>query len=87
VDVNAEGGQCGGALQVASLKGHETIVRLLLDNGADVNAVEGRYGSALYIASSGRHETIVQMLLDKGADVNAKGGDLRHQHRTAGGII
>ena len=30
VDVNARGGQYGNALQVASLKGHEIVARMLL---------------------------------------------------------
>jgi hypothetical protein len=40
-DVNAEGGEYGYALQVASEDGHEKMVRMLLDAGADVNAEGG----------------------------------------------
>jgi ankyrin repeat protein len=74
VDVNAQGGQYGNALQAASSGGHEVIVKLLLEKGADVNAQGGEYGNALQAASSGGHEVIVKLLLEKGADVNAQGG-------------
>jgi hypothetical protein len=74
VDVNAQGGYYGNALQAASVGGHKEIVQQLLDKGADVNAQGGLYGNALYAASWGGHQEIVQQLLDKGADVNAQGG-------------
>ena len=51
MDVNAQGGRYGNALQAASYKGHIDIVRLLLDNGADVNAQGGHRGNALQAAS------------------------------------
>lgn len=35
-EVNAQGGQYGNALQAASSRGHEKIVRMLLGNGADM---------------------------------------------------
>ena len=40
-DVNAQGGQYRNALQAASSKGNEAIVRLLLDKGADDNTQGG----------------------------------------------
>ena len=67
VDVNAQGGLYGNALQAASRDGHEDVVRLLLDKGADVNAQGGHYGNALQAASRDRHEAVVRLLLDKGA--------------------
>jgi hypothetical protein len=59
------------SLHVASLAGHETVVRLLLENGAAVNAVNGWHGTALGGASEAGHENIVQLLLENGADVNS----------------
>ena len=38
VDINAQGGHYGNALQAASSRGHNQIVQMLLDKGADVNA-------------------------------------------------
>ncbi|SLM38718.1 ankyrin repeat domain containing protein [Lasallia pustulata] len=40
-DVNAQGGEYGNALQAASERGHDQVVRMLLDKGADVNAQDG----------------------------------------------
>ena len=41
VDVNAQGGYYGNALQAALAKGHDQIVQMLLAKGADVNAQGG----------------------------------------------
>jgi ankyrin repeat protein len=64
----------GSSLQAASVKGDESIVRILLDYGADVNTIGGYYGSSLQAASAEGDESIVRILLDHGADVNALGG-------------
>lgn len=58
---------------MASERGHEQIVKLLLDKGVDVNAQGGFYCNALQAASVRGHERIVKLLL-KGTDVNAQGG-------------
>ncbi|KAJ5513368.1 NACHT nucleoside triphosphatase [Penicillium fimorum] len=73
-DINAQGGRYGNALQAASAKGDQEIVKLLLDNGADTNAQGGEYGNALQVASANGHQEIVKLLLDNGADINAQGG-------------
>ncbi|KFY18095.1 hypothetical protein V492_00149 [Pseudogymnoascus sp. VKM F-4246] len=73
-DVNAQGGQYGNALQVASAEGHDKIVEVLLSKGVDVNAQGGHYGNALQAASAQGCDKIVEVLLRKGADVNAQGG-------------
>lgn len=74
IDINAQGGEFGNALQAASQAGHERLVGILLDNKTtNVNARGGYYGNALQAASFEGHEQIVQMLLSN-ADVNAQGG-------------
>ncbi|PPQ87732.1 hypothetical protein CVT26_010270 [Gymnopilus dilepis] len=67
-------GEYDNALIAASSRGHEAIVKLLLDKEADVNAQGGIYGNALQAASYRGHEGIVKLLLDKGAEVNMQGG-------------
>ncbi|KAJ9661292.1 hypothetical protein H2198_002035 [Neophaeococcomyces mojaviensis] len=66
-------GERGTVLQLASRRGYEQVVQMLLGKGADVNAKGGRYGNALQAASWGGHKKVVQILLDKGADVHAQG--------------
>ncbi len=61
-DVNASGGKHGNALQVASLRGNDQVVRLLLDNGTDVNLSGGMYGSGLQAASEEAHSELVRIL-------------------------
>lgn len=57
-DENAQSGQYGSALQAAAAKGHEHIVRLLLNKGAEV-ATQGRYnGNALQAAAVGGYNPL-----------------------------
>ncbi|KAJ3871846.1 ectomycorrhiza-induced ankyrin-domain/NACHT-domain-containing protein [Lentinula edodes] len=72
--IDAQGGYFGNALQAASYKGHESIVKLLLENNAAVNAQGGRCGNALQAASLNGNESIVKLLLENNAHVNAQGG-------------
>jgi ankyrin repeat protein len=65
-EVNAQGGEYGNALQLASSEGHKEIVRLLLQSGAQVNAQGGWYGNALQAALDEGHEEIVRILSDYG---------------------
>ena len=73
-DINVQDEAYGNALQAASSRGHETVVRLLLDAGVNVNAQSGFYGNALQVASEEGHEAVIRLLLEKGAKVNAQGG-------------
>ncbi|KAB5513478.1 hypothetical protein GE09DRAFT_1266749, partial [Coniochaeta sp. 2T2.1] len=47
IDVNAQGGEYGTALQAASTAGNKEVVEMLLGKGADVNVQGGDYGTAL----------------------------------------
>jgi len=58
------------ALAAAACNGHESIVRLLLAEGAEVNTAEGKYGTALHIAALHGHENVVRLLLSNGAIIN-----------------
>ncbi|KAJ3847138.1 hypothetical protein EV368DRAFT_51696, partial [Lentinula lateritia] len=60
----------GNALQAASSNGHDSIVKLLLENKADVNAQGGHFGNALHAASIQCHRNIIQLLLQNGALLN-----------------
>jgi ankyrin repeat protein len=46
-EVNAQGGRYGNALEAASDRGYEQVVKMLLDKGAEVNAQGGEYDNAL----------------------------------------
>ncbi|KAM0449404.1 hypothetical protein ACHAO4_007753 [Trichoderma viride] len=74
VNINAQAGVYGNALQAAAAKGNTEIAELLIKEGADVNAQGGFYGNALQAASFKGHKEIVELLLKEGADVNARGG-------------
>jgi ankyrin repeat protein len=60
------------ALHHAADKGHEAVVRSLLERGADV-ATKNNYGcTALHRAACHGHEAVVLLLLEKGGAVAAK---------------
>jgi hypothetical protein len=73
-EVNAQGGEYSNALQAASYRGEQEIVKLLVEKGAEVNAQGGQYGNALQAASVVGQQEIVKLLVEKGAEVNAQGG-------------
>ncbi len=60
------------ALFNAATKGHNEIVRILLENGADPNLVTNKGFTALHVASRSDYLEIASLLLDKGADPNIK---------------
>ena len=61
----------------AAEKGHEDVVRLLLDIGkTDLDAIDGGHRTPLFWAARNGHETIVKLLLATGkVNVNAKDSD------------
>ena len=62
-----EGGRT--PLLIKSMKGHEAVVRLLLQHGADVAQATNDGWTALMFASREGYEALVQLLLQHGADV------------------
>ncbi|KAM0462646.1 hypothetical protein ACHAPV_003469 [Trichoderma viride] len=67
LDVNAQGGFHGSALQAAVFCDLDETVKVLLDNGADVNISGGRYNSALNGAVVRGFWHSAKKLLDLGA--------------------
>lgn len=67
IDINAQGGLFGSALQAAAYSGQTPTISLLLSKGAHVNARGGKYGSALNAAIIAYNWDIVQILLEAGA--------------------
>lgn len=67
IDIIAQGGLFGSALQAAAYSGQTPTINLLLSKGAHVNARGGKYGSALNAAVIARNWDIVQILLEAGA--------------------
>lgn len=57
-------------LQEAITLGRESIIQILLDNGAKVDACSSSHGTALMIALSMGREFIAKILIQRGADVN-----------------
>jgi hypothetical protein len=72
-DGNEKWGYWGTALHVASGRGDENIIRLLLDHGANINLESESRETALHLAISCSNEKLVRFLLHHGADVNARG--------------
>ncbi|KAL6815059.1 ankyrin repeat-containing domain protein [Trichoderma sp. SZMC 28015] len=67
INVNAQGGTFGTALQAAAYSGQTLSVRMLLDRRSDVNARGGKYHNALNGAIIGGRWNIVKILLAAGA--------------------
>jgi hypothetical protein len=63
------------ALHCATWKGHQDVVKLLINAGADVNIHNNNehWGTTpLHAAAHANQAAIAQILLDHGADVNAR---------------
>lgn len=71
-DVNERGIKGEIPLIVASQKGYEAIVTLLLVSGANMNMGDEHGQTAFYWASNNGHDAIVKLLLESGVDLNAK---------------
>lgn len=53
-------------------KGHEEVVRLLLDSGADASSRNEQQQTALHWAAASGNAEIIRLLLDRGADLSAR---------------
>ena len=74
VNTQMEGRKCWTPLLHAVNASRESVVQLLLDNGADANLKadeEGDVLSPLHSAAENGNTAIARMLLDRGADVRA----------------
>ncbi len=60
------------ALYLATVEGHEDIVRLLLAAGAEIEAQNRRGLRPLHMAALNGYDTLVELFIDKGAEVNIK---------------
>ena len=85
-DVNMKDNEYGWtALRLAARKGHQAVVRLLLEHRlvlwrllehkADINAMNNSGRTALHEAASKGYEAVVRLLLEHKVDVNTKDKD------------
>jgi ankyrin repeat protein len=80
IDVNAENGEHGTALQTASIWGFVDIAQVLIEHGADVNLngrnyLGNRLGFPIALAPRRGRKKMMQLLVENGANINAVGGD------------
>lgn len=59
-------------LHIASLLGHLTVVRILLDKGADISIQDSQGYTALHLVVYQGNKKVARLLLDRGADVAAR---------------
>ncbi|KFY75689.1 hypothetical protein V499_04344 [Pseudogymnoascus sp. VKM F-103] len=75
------------ALWAAASQGHESLVRLLLENGAEINLTgeleRGSRVTALFCAAARGHIAVLQLLLKKGANVHDESETLGYFRGTA----
>ncbi|TFK55998.1 ankyrin [Heliocybe sulcata] len=63
------------ALHVASLRGNEELVRMLLDLGADYDLADNEGNTPLHYASAWGHIPIVQLLIERGCQFTARNNE------------
>lgn len=59
-------------LHFACKNGHESIAKLLLNNGADIHSRTENGATPLHFACENGHDSTVQPLLINGADINSR---------------
>ncbi len=57
-------------MPVAAARGHEAVVKLLLDRGANIESSNRGMRTALLEAVEQQNEAVVRLLVKRGADVN-----------------
>ena len=91
-DVNVQGGEYGkinNALQVASFRGNDKVVRLLLSHGAVVNWKDIQGRTPFHLASAGGHVKIVETLSSFGLDptiIDTQGRNCLHHAASKGSM-
>ena len=72
VDVNCSRDDYGNptGLQVAAMKGHKEMARILIGNGAELNVADKRGETPLHWAAQGGHKEVGRLLIENRADVN-----------------
>ena len=68
-------------LQIAAYKGHEALVRLLLDHGAKVNQRSIYVSTLDYAVAEGR-ESVVRLLLERGAEITVEEASVHYGQRS-----
>src|SRR6516164_6668264 len=54
-------------------RGHEAVVKMLLENGTQLESKDKKYGQTLLLwAAENGHEAVVKLLLEKGAELECK---------------
>ncbi|WP_410542263.1 ankyrin repeat domain-containing protein [Wolbachia endosymbiont of Tetranychus urticae] len=70
-DINIRSGKSWTLLHVASYKGYNEIVKILLNNRAQIDAVNKDGHTALHLAAYYGHHLVVETLLKNGAQANS----------------
>jgi hypothetical protein len=81
--INQRDGWNQSPCYIASYRGHENVVQILLNYRADAGAQGREYSDSLYAASANGHDKIVKIFVDAGADINAEGGPSSNALHTA----